>query len=70
MLGEKGMELIKETARNREGNMGPFNEDKVSQGGAVLDLKCLYWVLWVLWVLWPLSSRIARQDFSWIFRRG
>ena len=30
MLGEKGMELIKETARNREGNMGPFNEDKVN----------------------------------------
>ena len=30
MLGEKGMELIKEAARNREGNMGPFNEDKVN----------------------------------------
>lgn len=29
MIGEKGMELIKETARNRDGNMGPFNEDKV-----------------------------------------
>lgn len=31
MLGEKAMELIKETARNREGNMGPFNEDKVKR---------------------------------------
>ena len=25
-------------------------------GRAVLDQKCLYWVVWVLWVLWPLRS--------------
>lgn len=32
------MELIRETARNREGNMGPFNEDKVSEYNEVKGL--------------------------------
>ena len=40
------------------------------QGGAVLDIKSLYGVLWVLWVLWPLSSSLARQDFSWSLKKA
>ena len=24
----------------------------------------IYWAVLALWVLWPLSSRLARQDFS------
>ena len=31
------------------------------QGGAVLEEKCLYWVLWVLWVVWGLGPRLPRQ---------
>ena len=37
---------------------------KIFPGGAVLGFECLYWTLWALRVLWPLSSRLARQDFS------
>ena len=51
----------------REGYV--WAEDKVcikeykytKPGRAVPGQKCLYWVVWVLW---PLSSRLARQDFS------
>ena len=39
----------------------PRIKARVSQGGAVLEEKCLYWVLWVPWVVWGLGPRLPRQ---------
>ena len=35
-------------------------------GRAVLDLKCLYWLVWVLWLLWSLRLTFMAKKFEFV----